>query len=240
MKELIDVFSNNQVLILGIVMFIFGLILLGYLLTTILTSKKKVKKVAVIDNNKKEIEEPKQEQIEQIENQEKITSELEEMLDKMQKTLDEKEEIDSIATFEREQEENAIISYQELLKAANKDFPKMNLVEEKKEEKKKIELSTEVEVNVEELVEEIEEDKNIEEKSEEDKKFKNSIFISPLGVTNNENPNYYKEVRIRKDYLKEMADSRFSSVDIQTGELEYEEQQNEQFLEDLKNFRNNL
>ena len=38
MEELIDVFANNNILILGIVLFIFGLILLGYLLTLILSS----------------------------------------------------------------------------------------------------------------------------------------------------------------------------------------------------------
>ena len=257
MKELVDVFSSNQVLILGIVMFIFGLILLGYLLTTILIGKKN--KVTKIENNsvetsKEPIEETKiqekEENIEKIEQQEKITNELEEMLDKMQKTLDEKEEIDNIANFEREQEENAIISYQELLKAAKKDFPKMNLNDNKNEiieinekEVKTIEIPKKVEIasndQEENIIEPIEKPISDNEKLEE-KKFKSSVFISPLGITNNDNPNYYKEVRIRRDYLKEMADSRFSTVDIQADDLIYEERQNEQFLEDLKNFRNNL
>ena len=78
-----------------------------------------------------------------------------------------------------------------------------------------------------------------EEKPEE-QKFKSSIFISPLGVTNTDNQNYYKEVKIRRDYLKEMADSRFNTVDIQTDDLDYEKVQNEKFLEDLKSFRSNL
>lgn len=38
----------------------------------------------------------------------------------MQRTLDEKEEMDNVEKFEREQEENAIISYQELLRRAKR------------------------------------------------------------------------------------------------------------------------
>lgn len=45
----------------------------------------------------------------------------------MQRTLDEKEEMDNVERFEREQEENAIISYQELLRRAKKDFPQMEI-----------------------------------------------------------------------------------------------------------------
>ena len=70
--------------------------------------------------------------------------------------------------------------------------------------------------------------------------FKNNIFISPIGVTNYDNPNYYKEVKISRDYLKEMADSRFNTVDIETDDIDYETKQNEKFLEDLKSFRSNL
>ena len=58
MEELIDVFANNNILILGIVLFIFGLILLGYLLTLILSSKK---------NKKEVVEEIKEESVEKIE-----------------------------------------------------------------------------------------------------------------------------------------------------------------------------
>lgn len=261
MKELIDVFSSNQLLILGIVIFIFGLILLGYLLTLILVSKRKDRKSEVSKVESKvttEITEQKVEKnVEEI-NDEEINNELEQVLNKMQRTLDEKEELDHIESFEREQEENAIISYQELLKAAKKDFPQMDLNSEKdsrqeskplvaKEEiiaptpvfnKEPIEPQNKVDI-LDNVREDIRKSPTLEE-TKGDKKFKSSIFISPIGVTNNENPNYYKEVRIRRDYLKEMTDSRFNTVDIQTDELDYEKKQNEQFLEDLKNFRSNL
>lgn len=309
MKELVDVFADNNVLVLGIVIFIFGLILLGVLLTLILSKKNnknvvKIEEKNVIDkkddlkeeikeniNEEVKIDEIKEEVIDEIKNDEiddKISNELEEMLNKMQKTLDEKEEIDNIADFEREQEENAIISYQELLKAAKKDFPQMNLEPKKEEvknvskeevattitkddtikslfneEKDEITLDSDYSVktdlmnnysikedkiisNIEESV--IEKDELYDSMNEykslyntsEDKKFKNSIFISPIGITNNEVPNYYKEVRVRRDYLKEMADSKFSYVDIQTEDLDFNKKENEQFLEDLKSFRSNL
>lgn len=244
MKEVFEVFSENHILILGIVLFILGLFMLGYLLTLIISNKRKEKMIMEKLYEEPIKEEPKQE-IEKIEleNQEKISNELEEMLNKMQQTLDKKEEIDNVANFEKEQEENAIISYQELLKAAKKDFPQMNLVEEKIEE---IELipDTKEEIGIIEEIEEPMVQESIEivktEEKPEEKKFKSSIFISPLGVTNTDNQNYYKEVKIRRDYLKEMADSRFNTVDIQTDDLDYEKVQNEKFLEDLKSFRSNL
>ncbi|MCI5835843.1 MAG: hypothetical protein MR227_04055 [Firmicutes bacterium] len=314
MEELIDVFANNNILILGIVLFIFGLILLGYLLTLILSSKK---------NKKEVVEEIKEESVEKIEEdttkeepavvepvssvievepavaepvveaiekeyidakEQKINSDLEEVLQKMQRTLDEKEEMDNVERFEREQEENAIISYQELLRRAKKDFPQMeinvpveepennevpvnnvienaiNAIVKPSENTLETEVTTidtnnnfveepvEIENNIQNTVvspvETIKrEPKIVEIKTPFDNpnyEFKNNIFISPIGVTNYDNPNYYKEVKISRDYLKEMADSRFNTVDIETDDIDYETKQNEKFLEDLKSFRSNL
>lgn len=314
MEELIDVFANNNILILGIVLFIFGLILLGYLLTLILSSKKNKKEVveeikeesvekieedttkeepAVVEPVSSVIEvepaiaEPVVEAIEKEEidaKEQKINSDLEEVLQKMQRTLDEKEEMDNVERFEREQEENAIISYQELLRRAKKDFPQMeinvpveepennevpvnnvienaiNAIVKPSENTLETEVTTidtnnnfveepvEIENNIQNTVvspvETIKrESKIVEIKTPFDNpnyEFKNNIFISPIGVTNYDNPNYYKEVKISRDYLKEMADSRFNTVDIETDDIDYETKQNEKFLEDLKSFRSNL
>lgn len=301
MEKLIDVFANNNILVLGIVLFIFGLILLGYLLTLILVSKKHDKNnIENILEENKELVEVKEETIDskeeieeepvfiEVENkqplmteineendlevieesknltideikEEKINNDLEEVLQKMQKTLAEKEEMDNVERFEREQEENAIISYQELLRRAKKDFPQMEINvsnEVEKDELSEIKsqvlevensqdnmLTTNLEtnqVNVEEKPKNI---KPVEPKIPFDNpnyEFKSSIFITPLGVTNYDNTNYYKEVKIRRDYLKEMADSRFNTVDIQTDDIDYETRQNEKFLEELKSFRSNL
>lgn len=313
MEELIDVFANNNILILGIVLFIFGLILLGYLLTLILSSKKNKKEVveeikeesvekieedttkeepAVVEPVSSVIEvetaaaEPVVEAIEKEEidaKEQKLSSDLEEVLQKMQRTLDEKEEMDNVERFEREQEENAIISYQELLRRAKKDFPQMeinvpveepennevpvnsvienaiNAIVKPNENTLETEVTTidtnnnfveepvEIENNIQSTISPVEtikrEPKIVEIKTPFDNpnyEFKNNIFISPIGVTNYDNPNYYKEVKISRDYLKEMADSRFNTVDIETDDIDYETRQNEKFLEDLKSFRSNL
>ena len=45
MKEIFEVFSENHILILGIVLFILGLFMLGYLLTLIISNKRKEKMI---------------------------------------------------------------------------------------------------------------------------------------------------------------------------------------------------
>ena len=204
MEELINVFSSNYILILGIVLFIFGLILLSYLLTTIIFKKRQ--------QNEDYVREEKL-------SSEKANNELENVLDKIQKTLDKKEELDNVDVFEKEQEENAIISYQELVKAAKKDFPQMNL---------------ENEVVIKPVIVE----ETVTEGNEDYQKFKSSIFVSPLGVAN-KNATYCNEVKVKKDYLKDIADSRFSSIEYKVDNVE-PDKDNEKFLDDLKSFRNNL
>lgn len=347
MEELINVFSSNQILILGIVLFIFGLILLGYLLTLIFVPKKekgiKKEEINMIEKEeikeevneikneeaseiiKEEVNEIKNEQIVEITKDvieeestisladgEKINNDLEEMLSKMQKTLERKEEIDTVALYEKEQEENAIISYQELLMAAKKDFPHMNLIEDKKiknteleniiesisndeEEVMPFEFNTQLDENKESKIIKVnsldskecqnlnevsvevsnifESEKNndvrlenvikvqndildeskhkkssildIEEKQVNKdllykNNFKSSVFVSPIGVTGYNNINRYSEVKIRRDYLEELLESRFNSVDIKAEDLEYENKQNQRLIEELKSFRSNL
>lgn len=201
MQKFIEVFSNNQILILGIVIFIFGIILLGYLLSMILSSKRKKKEL--------EIEPPKvkeeiKENIEEIKVS-KANTDLEVMLLKMQKSLDQKEELDRVESFELEQEQNAIISYKELVEAAKKDFNNFDKIENKEE-------------NIEEIKPTV-----IATIKEDNKKFKSSVFISPIyGIKNDYDKNNYIETSKSND------------------SLDLEKKQNDEFLEDLKNFRNNL
>lgn len=218
MQELINVFSDNKIIILAIVIFIFGLVLLGYLLTIILSSKKNPKKVA------KEIVK------ENIET--KVSNELEEMLNKMQKTIEKKEEMDSVDNYEFEQEESSIISYQELLAAAKKDFPQISTV------KAETKIEEKVENKIEDPKEELKPEILEVEEPKENKKFKNSVFISPIyGIAEKESI-----AELKKDYFKTITDSK-TNVDININnseDLEYENEVNEQFVEDLKTFRNNL
>lgn len=219
MQELINVFSDNKIIILAIVIFIFGLVLLGYLLTLILSSKKHPKKVK---------EEVAKENIDV-----KASNELEEMLDKMQKTIEKKDEMDSVDNYEFEQEESSIISYQELLAAAKKDFPQIS-------NSVKIEPEEELNLIQEKILKEELKPEILEvEEPKENKKFKSSVFISPIyGVKEKENI-----AELKKDYFKTITDNKSNNVDISinnTDDLNYENEINEQFVEDLKTFRNNL
>ena len=155
--------------------------------------------------------------VELTEEQKQAKAELERVFNMMSADLEaEEEEISPIDEFEREQEENAIISYQELIKQAKAKG-------QIKEEPAKIK-----EDNFEALEEEIyskpsyqevyetHEEKPVEEK----KKFKNSEFISPIFGIQNGNPSYPTVKKI--DRSKKVED------------------ENTQFLNSLKEFRENL
>lgn len=143
---------------------------------------------------------------------------LDDVLNKMQKTLDNQEQI--VQNFEEEQEEKSIISYKELVESLNK---------EKKE--------------IEEIKEEINEEDSTKEKvkeflktteEEKDKKFKNTDFISPIFGKMDSNIEYptvkMHEKEIKKEEKEEIFDYKHAkSVN-----------KNIEFLENLKEFRNNL
>lgn len=112
----------------------------------------------------------------------------------------------SMTTFEEEQEANAIISYQELVKAVNE---KRALYEPKPEVSPEVKkLVDEISKETEEIViapsielEEVIEPKEVPEKEEvKQPKFKNSEFISPVfGKDSN---------KTNDDFLKELKDFR--------------------------------
>ncbi len=81
--------------------------------------------------------EEKEEEIEPTPEQLKAREELERVFNQMSADLENQTASSSeIETFEREQEENAIISYQELIKEAEKQIEPINTVNEPEEEKK--------------------------------------------------------------------------------------------------------
>lgn len=135
---------------------------------------------------------------------------IEEVIEAMENSASER----PMTTFEQEQEANAIISYEELVKAVE---AKKNGVEFKKvdDEKFKIEdilgnieepqeeiIEEETIENVLEEIEEIEdlkEDASEEAALEEKPKFKNSEFISPV---------FGKDEKTNDDFLDELKDLR--------------------------------
>ena len=171
------------------------------------------------------------------------SSELEDILKKMQEDIDLKPE-DVVKKFEEEQEEKAIISYQELVD--NVKSGKIEVIDDEESDVNFVE-NLEIDLTEEPIVSTIETEESsvtpemlkeaiqtISESSvkEEPKKFKNSEFISPIfGVmdTNLEYPTVKKSETVldlmnTKDY----------------NELTEEIKKQEEFLNTLKAFRNNL
>ena len=218
------------------------LIVIGFVVYYLISSKKKEDKEidSIISNMVQERKERK-EQVEEVDDK---TKELEEVLEKMQKDLEAKP-VDVVANFEREQEEKAIISYSELVKTLKKGTP----VEEKTLDILVDEIKTAAASN---------ENKN-------DKKFKNTDFISPVFGKMNEHLDYpkvnsFKQEDDIKEYLdnfdKQIKDYKLddyleefnnNSSDVNTLEqtldmepISAEIKQNEEFLKALKEFRENL
>ena len=103
-------------------------------------------------------------------------------LEMLAKELEKAKELEAnkIARFEEEQEENAIISYQELVQAVNEKRARL----ENSELPKKLEPEIPAE-----LIE------NVEKPTPETPKFKNSEFISPIFGKDSNNDNFLKELK---------------------------------------------
>ena len=170
------------------------------------------------------------------------SNELEEILKKMQEDIDLKPE-DVVRKFEEEQEEKAIISYQELVD--NVKLGKIEVIDDEESDINFVE-NLDLEEDQEPVLSTVEENSSVTPEmlkeviqtisdssiKEEPKKFKNSEFISPIyGImdTNLQYPTVKKSETIldlmnTKDY----------------NELTEEIKRQEEFLNALKEFRNNL
>lgn len=173
---------------------------------------------------------------------------LEDMLNKMQKSLDSKEEV--VENFEAEQEEKAIISYQELLENMKKDGFKQDIEIHEQEEEK-----TASEINKEKVIEFLKKEEpkiaKIESTTENNiKKFKNTDFISPIFGKQNAKIEYPtiksfkapKHAKDDKDILDEIDIPVMDKV-IENKTIDIpntEQERNTDFLNALKEFRNNL
>lgn len=160
-----------------IVLSFIGLILFGVVIFYVVKKNRKVMPISE-DDRYDAVDEKK----ELTEEQKQAKAELERVYNMMSADLENEKSASAIDEFEREQEENAIISYRELIKQA----------------KEKGQISEEFE----------EEYKTDFEEEKEEKKFKNSEIISPVfGVK---------------------------------GSNTYPKNDNEKFLDSLKEFRENL
>lgn len=183
--------------------------------------------------------------------EEKSQINLEAMLEQMQNDL-EKKQADVIEQFEDDQEKNAIISYKELIKANNENLT--DAYEKEQEEKaitnyKQINSLDVLEENENFLFDKIEQvskkkvSKIASPREEKDKKFKNTDFISPI-YGKMDNKVEYPKVKSYDKYDDLNLDSYFGE-DIKYNEyqdvkIENSSTKNDEFLRELKNFRNNL
>lgn len=188
------------------------------------------------------------------------------MLNAMQKDLKAKEEEDSVANFEAEQEEKSIISYQELINSLkNKDqVSKIQKVEsvpvidiENTDEVPVIDIEDKIDAPVIEIDDEVEPIKKMIENKDSfngnnvvKKKFKTTEFISPVYgkmentseypvIKNNRHEMVEKvsePIRSREEYRNNI--SLEESLDLQP--LSDEIKKNDDFLNALKDFRKNL
>ena len=175
----------------------------------------------------------KRSKVQKVEPKKELNSvDLESVLEKMQEEASKPK--DEIMTFEEEQEEKAIISYQELLNAVKKNVNEVTKVEIKeiKEEKQE---EPKVEMNVLEPVV-LKTEKEIQPTLEEENKsnkFQNSEFISPIFGRVGNDVEYPK---IKSFEEKEEDLEKTIVLPKTNGNVD----SNDEFLRILKEFRNNL
>lgn len=207
--EFIENLVNNSTFYYCLIGIVYVLCII-FVVTLLVNRKKK----RYIENTKTEVKKDLE------------TVDLEAVLEKMQEEVSKPK--DEIMTFEEEQEEKAIISYQELLNAVKKN---VNEVTDSKE------VETKEERDALEPVILQTENKIKEEKKEEPKtnKFQNSEFISPIYGRVNNDVDYpkiksFEEEKKEEDLEKTIIMPKLSSnIDS-----------NDEFLRILKEFRNNL
>ena len=177
-----------------------------------------------------------EESLPEIENEEEKTSNnIASLLEQMQQDLDDSEgEIAKVEKYEEEQEENAIISYKEL----------MRLKAERENNAEVVKHNDDLIPTHFGAIKQVEEVKE-EPKNDEIKKFKKSEFISPVFGLNDSNVTYRE---IRRPERKERNDeysSREDEVEVVNLEKDdniksVEDERNDGFLEALVDFRNKL
>lgn len=233
MIEIYNLLLSNIYLYICIIIV---LLILSIVLFTLVSNKKNRNKIKENFIEAEKVDE----EVEKIE-ENNSNNELELLLKKMQEDINIKPE-DVVRKFEEEQEEKAIISYQELvdnvkagkIEVIDDEETNTNFVENLdtiEEMEPIIESDTQEQITPEMVKEAI---ANISESSikEEPKKFKNSAFISPVyGVM--EDKLEYPTVK-KTDNMLDLLNTK------DYNKLTEEIQRQEEFLQALKEFRNNL
>lgn len=217
-----------------------------------LKSKSELEKMSDAEIEKRVIaeaiedEKQTQEKLEEIENNNKGNTAIEEIIDSLKEATPNKSS-EALRKFEEEQEENAIISYQQLVKAvnndSNNDYVKDSVSGESLEET----------IKLLDKYENLNEEVNNEPIVTKDYSYKPNEFISPVfGRMDSSNVHYreglsYTDKKEEKNDLKEQqvtyekpahADVLFDYPDDNS--FKVPKLDSEEFLRNLKEFRNNL
>ena len=216
---------------------IIGLIVLTSILLIFATNDKKRRQ---IKNDFVEAEKIEEELSKPVETE--VSNKLEEILQKMQEDIDLKPE-EVVKKFEEEQEEKAIISYQELLD--NVKSGKIEVIDDEESninfvENLNLEVANEpiMEISDEDMsvtpqmVKDAVESITVSSIKEEPKKFRKSEFISPVYGIMNEKIEY-PSIKKTENMLDIMNTKDYN-------ELTEEIKRQEEFLNALKEFRKNL
>ncbi len=247
MQRIIERILNDPYLILGVVSII--AILITSFIFSIMNKKTERKEIVYEDdfeetkedNSVEAVEKSLKPIVELTEEQKEARLELEKVIEQMEEDLSGKQE-DNIVSFEQEQEEKAIISYQELLRTAGKatDVPK-------KEPDMEIKNIISSLVEDEEPIEAIEAPPIKEDfitqaetiKMPKQTKFRSTDFVSPVYGRQNSEVDYPTipnketlEKRIKNEVILELE----KTLNTKCSDLE----KNDAFLQALKDFRKNL
>ncbi|MBE6151741.1 MAG: hypothetical protein E7165_00285 [Firmicutes bacterium] len=183
----------------------------------------------LVKNKRKKHIEPKVEQKKDL-----SSIDLESVLEKMQE--DSSKTKDEIMTFEEEQEEKAIISYQELLNAVKKNVNSVTEVKETQNDninKEEIKLTVESVLEP-EVLKQDDKPKTVLKEESKQTKFQNSEFISPIyGRVNNE-----MDYPTIKSFDEKNEEDLEKTIVMPKVNSKYDD--NDEFLKLLKEFRNNL
>ena len=236
--------------ILLLIVIVVNVVCILYLVIKDRRQDKKEIEDLVEDINKRK---PKEEVVKEDVSMDTGKLEIEKVLEKMQKDLEATPE-EVISTFEQDQEDKSIISYQELLNTMKRKEPAkpIEIKEEPVVDVIDIDENKDLEVHQVEKVPEFKEEikEKIEGKKEENykkKEFKNTEIISPIFGKITEVEEEYPKVPLmdKEEELEEILEElprrsdRYEGT-LDVGPLAEEMRKNDEFLRSLKEFRNNL
>lgn len=254
MLDLLNEFVNNNVLYYG-TLFVLSIIFVS-LVCYAMWSRYKVKLIAEIKANTEILdkdEKPKEVEIVEQQEDEKTTAatlKIENLLDQMKVDLEAQKQ-EAIDHFENQQEENSIISYQELKKLAQDrglviDDEEAPLVttSELLNRRPEVSTSTSVKEEVKEVLMRPKEPHHHEPPHH--REYKRTQFISPVyGLMDNEShpikpvpPKPHADVSNYHEELPHHREVHKPKINVQA--LEDENRHLDEFLQSLKEFRNNL